>query len=110
MDMSYNGALEMPSSYAKMDEEEMSYTEGGGTIGFRFNASTVEFLCTSGAGVASAAITAAMGSTGIGAVVAAAVGPIVYKAIMDCCGCEYHDVDLTYSAWYLPNAVIEWNS
>ena len=30
MDMCYDGALVLPSSYAVMDEEEMCYTEGGG--------------------------------------------------------------------------------
>ena len=30
MEMCYDGALVMPSSYAVMDEEEMSYVEGGG--------------------------------------------------------------------------------
>ncbi len=29
MEMSYDGALVMPSSYAVMDEEEMMYVEGG---------------------------------------------------------------------------------
>ena len=29
MEMSYDGALVMPSSYAIMDEEEMCYVEGG---------------------------------------------------------------------------------
>lgn len=29
MDMCYDGALVMPSSYAVMDEEEMTYVEGG---------------------------------------------------------------------------------
>ena len=29
MDMSYDGTLVLPSSYAVMDEEEMSYVEGG---------------------------------------------------------------------------------
>lgn len=30
MEMCYNGALVMPSNYAVMDEEEMTYVEGGG--------------------------------------------------------------------------------
>ena len=30
MEMCYDGALVMPSSYAVMDEEEMTYIEGGG--------------------------------------------------------------------------------
>ena len=29
MNMCYDGALVMPSSYAVMDEEEMTYVEGG---------------------------------------------------------------------------------
>lgn len=29
MEMTYDGALVMPSSYAVMDEEEMTYVEGG---------------------------------------------------------------------------------
>ena len=29
MEMCYDGALVMPSSYAMMDEEEMMYVEGG---------------------------------------------------------------------------------
>lgn len=32
MDMCYEGALVMPSSYAVMDEEEMTYVEGGGAF------------------------------------------------------------------------------
>lgn len=32
MDMCYDGALVLPSSYAVMNEEEMTYTEGGGSI------------------------------------------------------------------------------
>lgn len=32
MDMCYDGALVMPSSYAVMDEEEMMYVEGGITV------------------------------------------------------------------------------
>ncbi len=32
MDMCYDGALVMPSNYAVMSEEEMTYVEGGGSI------------------------------------------------------------------------------
>ena len=32
MDMCYDGALVLPSSYAVMDEEEMCYTEGGRVV------------------------------------------------------------------------------
>lgn len=32
MEMCYDGALVMPSSYAVMDEEEMTYVEGGSVL------------------------------------------------------------------------------
>lgn len=37
MDMCYDGALVMPSSYAVMDEEEMTYVEGGGLATLKSN-------------------------------------------------------------------------
>ena len=39
MDMCYEGTLVMPSSYAVMNEEEMTYVEGGApeTVTLRFN-------------------------------------------------------------------------
>ena len=32
MEMCYDGTLVMPSSYAVMSEDEMTYVEGGGTV------------------------------------------------------------------------------
>ena len=37
MEMCYNGALVMPSSYAVMDEKEMTYVEGRGATNFAKN-------------------------------------------------------------------------
>ncbi|MCI9370376.1 MAG: hypothetical protein HFH65_08685 [Lachnospiraceae bacterium] len=37
MEMCYDGTLVMPSSYIAMDEEEMTYVEGGGTIKLNFS-------------------------------------------------------------------------
>ncbi len=37
MEMCYDGALVMPSSYAIMDEEEMTYVEGGGIATLKSN-------------------------------------------------------------------------
>ena len=34
MELCYDGALVMPSSYAVMNEEEMSYVEGGEKYGY----------------------------------------------------------------------------
>ena len=44
MDMCYDGALVMPSSYVVMDEEEMTYVEGG--IGKYFRANTCATIAT----------------------------------------------------------------
>ena len=53
MDMCYDGALVMPSSYVVMDEEEMTYVEGGG-IKIRVNSTWCNrfaALLTAGAGL-----------------------------------------------------------
>lgn len=45
--MCYDGALVMPSSYAVMDEEEMTYVEGGGIYisNRKLHTMTAMFLC-----------------------------------------------------------------
>ena len=57
MEMCYDGALVMPSSYAVMDEEEMTYVEGG-AIKVRVNSKTCNriaaIMCV-GAGVCAVA-------------------------------------------------------
>ena len=45
----YDGALVMPREFAVMDEEEMTYTEGGKTIAYR-----IHYAATSGAMTAAA--------------------------------------------------------
>ena len=44
MGMCYDGTLVMPSSYAVMNEEEMTYVEGGGkvTVNIYFSKSTMQ--------------------------------------------------------------------
>ncbi|MCR5518512.1 MAG: hypothetical protein K6F17_08085 [Lachnospiraceae bacterium] len=49
MEMCYDGALVMPREFAVMDEEEMTYTEGGKTIAYR-----IHYAATSGAMTAAA--------------------------------------------------------
>lgn len=41
MEMCYDGALVMPSSYAVMNEEEMTYVEGGGTFSITLKKNTI---------------------------------------------------------------------
>ena len=56
MDMCYDGALVLPSSYAVMDEEEMCYTEGGKFYGVNLNkkqCSSVAYTLTVFSGILS---------------------------------------------------------
>ena len=45
MEMCYDGTLVMPSSYAVMDEEEMCYVEGGGSINTNTLAGAIDVGC-----------------------------------------------------------------
>ena len=45
MEMCYDGTLVMPSSYVVMNEEEMTYTEGGALIDIKINRKTIESAC-----------------------------------------------------------------
>ena len=56
MGMCYNGALVMPGSYAVMDEEEMTYVDGGGTLKVKASKSTVRTICRAGVALIGAAI------------------------------------------------------
>lgn len=61
MEMTYDGMLVMPSSYAVMDEEEMTYVEGGGTLTVTVKQATIQTAIATIAGaVVGVAITAAL--------------------------------------------------
>ena len=63
MDMCYDGTLVLPSSYAVMDEEEMSYLEGGGTAVVYGTASQIRSRLTAiiGASLVGTGASAALG-------------------------------------------------
>ena len=63
MDMCYDGTLVLPSSYAVMDEEEMSYLEGGGTAVVYGTASQIRSRLTAiiGASLVGTGVSAALG-------------------------------------------------
>lgn len=67
MDMCYAGALVMPTSYAVMDNEEMTYVEGGGTFKVKVgkNSFVMTALSALGAGASKAAMTAALDAIGV---------------------------------------------
>ena len=75
MEMCYDGALVMPSSYAVMNEEEMTYVEGGGTT-FTLNKSKCAQIATYiyGAGFG---VTAALALGKVRAALYAAGGKVV---------------------------------
>ena len=64
MEMTYGGALVMPSSYAVMDEEEMTYLEGGGTftlgIKFKQNSFVINFLSSIAGALTTTKVAAAL--------------------------------------------------
>ena len=66
MEMCYAGALSMPSSYVVMNEEEMTYTEGGGTVSVTLKKSTMQAVIGTISGAATGwAINAALDSLAI---------------------------------------------
>lgn len=81
MEMCYDGALVMPSRYAVMDNDEMTYVEGGGTITVKFSKDFIRdsitaitsAVCT----IIGAAIGTAIGNSVVGGAIGAAVGWIV---------------------------------
>ena len=54
MEMTYDGMSVMPSSYAVMDEEEMTYVEGGGTLTLGIKIGKNSFIVSMLAAVGSA--------------------------------------------------------
>lgn len=77
MEMCYDGALVMPSSYAVMNEEEMTYVEGGGWGTYKGLEALGVITAICGAGFVAAGLTKVAGEalvasscTGVGLVAA----------------------------------------
>lgn len=102
MEMCYDGALVMPSNYAVMDEEEMTYVEGGGTIRVLASASTVREICRAGVALIGAAIGEFMGGPVLAKLVSAALSTLIYDFIIDLCDVTYKGVDEKWSRWFFP--------
>ena len=67
MEMCYDGALVMPSSYAVMNEEEMSYVEGGFSVSksvfsYIVNAAVMAGCVALGGGISVAGLRTVLGS------------------------------------------------
>lgn len=74
MEMCYNDALVMPNSFDIINEEEMTYIDGGKTVTVTFSRDFLRDCVTAGLSGACAAIAGAIGTLGtpvVGAVCAA---------------------------------------
>ena len=86
MDMCYDGTLVLPSSYAVMDEEEMSYLEGGGTAVVYGTASQIR-----------SRLTAIIGASLVGTGASAALGFFAWK----CWRCNYINNIRRWMVWFI---------
>jgi len=109
MEMCYDGALMMPSSYAVMNEDEMTYVEGGGVVRIQLNQEAARFLTSVGAAAAFGIITALMGATGAGAIVSNLIGNLVFNFIVDNVIGGVGSVDVSWDHFWLPNFTFSWN-
>lgn len=82
MEMCYDGALVMPSSYAVMDSEEMTYVEGGGTVSVYVSKRAVEQFITVGAGAAVGLVCAALTSNPYISIVAGMFAALVVDYVL----------------------------
>lgn len=102
MEMCYDGALVMPSSYAVMDEEEMAYVEGGGKLTVKASASTVRTICRSSVSLVGAAIGQAFGGPLLARLVSGGLATLIYDFILDRCGYKYRAINKTWDKSWLP--------
>lgn len=98
MDMCYDGTLVLPSSYAVMDEEEMSYLEGGGTAVVYGTASQIRSRLTAIIGAslvgtgASAALGFLLGNVG-GAIISTILGGGWFGSYRSCASKAHNQVE-----------------
>jgi hypothetical protein len=112
MEMIYNGTLAMPANYTSVTEEEMTYVEGGGrasvTIKFGLNENVRKAIFNTGVtvltGLVTGAITAALGATGVGAVLI----PVAISAAVGLAGTIIADRNIKGNRYYSCTASCWW--
>ena len=109
MEMCYDGTLVMPSSYAVMSEDEMTYVEGGGTFRVKASKSTVRTICRSGVSLICAAIGAIFGSK-VGALLSGAVGRMIFDYIISVSKVKFPSINKTWSKKALPTYTLNLNN
>ena len=106
MEMTYGGALVMPSNYAAMSEEEMTYVEGGGTPKVVASANTVKKLLKGGFIVFNTILCSAMGLGAIAVVISDIVANFVWEVLEDICQIKYVSINKSWTNGWLPNGTI----
>lgn len=109
MELCYSGVLVMPSSYAVMSEEEMTYTEAGGKLRVKASASTVRSICRGGTTVIGTAIGMAFGGPIVAQLLSGGILTLVYDYIMNTCGVKYKAINKSWTKSWLPNATFNLN-
>lgn len=100
----------MPSSYAVMSEEEMTYTEAGGKLRVKASASTVRSICRYGVGLVGGAIGMAFGGPVLAQVISGCLASLIYDFIIDTCGVKYKAINKSWTKSWLPNATFNLNN
>ena len=109
MDMCYDGTLVMPSSYAMMEEYEMSYVEGGGTVKVIASSETVRTVCRAGVALIGAAIGEAFGGPIVAKLVSGALATLIFDFIIDKCGVSYPSINKSFTKSIFPNVTFNMN-
>ncbi|RDY33213.1 hypothetical protein [Lachnotalea glycerini] len=102
MEMTYDGALVMPSGCAMMNEEEMTYVEGGGTITVTASKETVKAIAEGSVSVTALAISGLLGVGVLASLISTKVAPIIYKHILKICGVKYQAINDSFSVAGVP--------
>jgi hypothetical protein len=102
MEVTYDGALVMPSNCVMMDEEEMTYLTGGGTITVKASKETVRAICRGGVGLIGTAIGAAFGGPILANLLSGGLATLIYDYIIDKCNVKYVAIKKTWTKDWLP--------
>lgn len=99
----------MPSSYAMMSTDEMTYVEGGGTLKVVASATTVRTICRGSVALICGAIGTFFGTTA-GGLISAGLGTLIYDYIIDVCGVQYKAINKSWTKDWLPTATFNLNN
>lgn len=109
MEMCYDGALVMPSSYALMSEDEMTYVEGGGIFRLKASKSTARAMCRSGVGLICLILGDLFGSR-VGGLLSATLGVMIYDHIISICKVKYKAFNIPINMKVLPNYTLNFDN